>query len=133
MAQYIDKDEKCISIMKIKTGKVVCRSDYNVSLRIRADIPITAYFSVLSFNPGLKNKFKAWKRRVRWDDTCRRVGSAVYGKVFDILSNGDDQILVQKLLVDRGSLMVKATTEVNKSLEKYRLRVDYLEIINTEK
>lgn len=114
--------------MKTKTGEVVCRSDYNVSLRIRVDIPITAHFSILSFNPGLKNKFKAWKRRVVWNDTCRLVGSIVYEKVFDILSNCDDQILVQKLLEDRGSLIVKAFPEVNKSLEKYRLRVDCLEV-----
>lgn len=114
--------------MKTKTGKVVCRSDYNVSLRIRVDIPIIAHFSTLSFNPGLKNKFKAWRSRVRWNDTCRLVGSVVYGKVFDILSNCDDQTLVQKLLEDKGSLMVKAITEVNKSLEKYRLRADCLEV-----
>lgn len=63
--------------MKTKTGKVVCRSDYNIS---RVDIPITAHFSILSFNPGLKNKFKAWKRRVIWDNTCRLVGSVVYEK-----------------------------------------------------
>lgn len=113
--------------MKTKTGKVVCRSDYNVS---RVDIPITAHFSILSFNPGLKNKFKAWKRRVRWNNTCKLVESVVYGKVFDILSKCDDQILVRKLLEDRGSLMVKAITEVNKSLEKYRLRVDCLEVKN---
>lgn len=105
--------------MKTKTGKVVCRSDYNVS---RVDIPITAHFSILSFNPGLKNKFKAWWSRVRWNNTCRLVGSVVYEKVFDVLSNCDDQILVQ----NRGSLLVKAITEVNKSLEKYRLRVDCL-------
>ena len=114
--------------MRIKTGKVVCRSDYNVSLRIRVDIPITAHFSILSFNPGLKNKLKAWKRRVRWDDTCRLVGSVVYGKVFNILSNCDDQILAQKLLGDRRSLIVRAITEVNNSLEKYRLKADYLEV-----
>lgn len=114
--------------MKIKTGKVICRSDYNVSLKIRADIPITAHFSILSFNPGLKNKFMAWRSRVRWNDTCRLVGSVVYEKVFDILSSCDDQTIVQKLLEDRGSLMVKATTEVNKSLEKYRLRADCLEV-----
>lgn len=114
--------------MKTKTGKVVCRSDYNVSLRIRVDIPITAYFSILSFNPGLKNKFRAWRREVRWDDTCRLVGSVVYGKVFDILSNWDDQILVQKLAGDRESLLEKAITKVNKSLEKYRLKVERLEI-----
>lgn len=105
--------------MKTKTGKVVCRSDYNVS---RVDIPITAHFSILSFNPGFKNKFKAWWSRVRWNNTCRLVGSVVYEKVFDVLSNCDDQILVQ----NRGSLLVKAITEVNKSLEKYRLRVDCL-------
>ncbi len=115
--------------MKTKTGKVVCRSDYNVSLRIRVDIPITAHFSILSFNPGLKNKFKAWERRVRWDDTCRLVGSVVYGKVFDILSNWDDQVL-QKLLEDRAILIIKAITEINNSLEKYRLKVDCLEVNN---
>jgi hypothetical protein len=114
--------------MKTKTGEVVCRSDYNVSLKIRVDIPITAHFSILSVNPGLKNKFKAWRSRVRWDDTYRLVGSIVYEKVFDILSNCDDQVLVQKLLGDRESLMVKAITEVNKSLEKYRLRADCLEV-----
>ena len=112
--------------MKTKTGKVVCRSDYNVS---RVDIPITAHFSILSFNPGLKNKFKAWKRRVRWNNTCKLVESVVYGKVFDILSKCDDQILVQ----NRGSLLEKALIEVNKSLEKYRLRVDCLEVKDEEK
>jgi len=114
--------------MKTKTGKVVCRSDYNVSLRVRVDIPITAHFLILSFNPGLKNKFKAWKRRVRWDDTCRLVGSVVYEKVFNILSICDDQTLIQKLLGDKVELLAKAFPEVNKSLEKYRLKVERLEI-----
>lgn len=111
--------------MKTKTGKVVCSSDYNV---FKVDIPITAHFSILSFNPGLKNKFKAWKRRVRWDDTCILVGSVVYEKVLEILSNCDDQTLRQKSLVNGVILKVKTITEVNKSLEKYRLRVDCLEV-----